>query len=131
VILDTGVLVGLSRRQLDLGELAGADDLALPAIALAEFLVGVELDPDERRSTVHREFIDAFRELAPVVDYTAEVAEHHAALLVHTRRGGRPRGALDLVIAACARATDRVLLTTDVRARFDDLPGVSVRVLTR
>jgi tRNA(fMet)-specific endonuclease VapC len=52
-------------------------------------------------------------------------------LLVHTRSSGRPRGALDLVIAACARATDRVLLTTDARARFDDLPGVSVRVLTR
>ena len=46
-------------------------------------------------------------------------------LLAHARRSGRPRGAHDLQIAATARATGRVLITTDGHA-FDDLPAVGI-----
>jgi predicted nucleic acid-binding protein len=31
--------------------------------------------------------------------------------------------------AATARASDRVVVTTDVRARFDELPGVAVHLV--
>jgi tRNA(fMet)-specific endonuclease VapC len=65
-----------------------------------------------------------------VADYTPQVAIHHAALLAHTRRTGRPRGAHDLIIAATARASSRVLVTTDSKAGFDDLPDVAVRLLS-
>lgn len=61
------------------------------------------------------------------MDYTTDDAPHHAELVAHVRRAGRPRGALDLIIAATARATRRTLLTTDRRAGFEDLPGVAVR----
>jgi len=64
-----------------------------------------------------------------VADYTLQVAVHHAALLAHARRAGCPRGAHDLIIAATARATDRVLVSTDVQAGFVDLPEVQTRLL--
>ena len=70
-------------------------------------------------------------EVVPVEDYTPGIAVHHAELLAHVRRGGSPRGAHDLIIAATARATRRTLVTTDARARFGDLPDVASRVVSR
>jgi tRNA(fMet)-specific endonuclease VapC len=130
LILDTGVLIAIARRRLDLATaIAADDDVALPAIVIAEFLVGVELDPDAARQVAQRAFLDEVVAVVPVADYTPQVAGHHAALLVHTRRTGQPRGAHDLIIAATARATGRVLVTTDARAGFSDLPEVTVRLL--
>ena len=107
------------------------DDVALPAVAVAEYLTGVELDDDPARRAGQAAFLDDLLGAVPVIDYTTEVARHHAELLAHTRRTGRPRGAHDLIIAASARATGRTLLTTDAKAGFDDLPDVEYRLLTR
>ena len=71
--------------------MAATDDVALPAIAVAEFLTGVELDADTSRRSVHRAFLDDVLSVVPVADYTTQTAVHHAALLAHTRRIGRPR----------------------------------------
>ncbi len=40
------------------------------------------------------------------------------------------RGPRDLMIAATARATGRVLVTTDTKAGFGELPEVAVREIT-
>lgn len=129
VILDTGVLVAGVRGWLDAAPFAEEDDVAVPAVVLAEYLTGVELDPDPARRAAQRAFLDDLLTVAPVADYTTEVAGHHAALLAHVSRAGRPRGAHDLIIAATARATERVLVTTDAQAGFADLPEVTVRLL--
>jgi tRNA(fMet)-specific endonuclease VapC len=47
-------------------------------------------------------------------------------LLVAVSKSGRPRGAHDLIIAATARATGRIVVTAD-QSGFDGLPGVKVR----
>lgn len=130
VILDTGVLVAAVRGRLDLAAIAEEDDVALPVVALAEYLTGVELDPDPARRAVQHAFLEELLAVTPVADYTPEVAIEHAALLAHVRRTGRPRGAHDLIIAATARATDRLLVSTDTQAGFTDLPEVEVRLLT-
>jgi tRNA(fMet)-specific endonuclease VapC len=54
------------------------------------------------------------------------LAEHHAALLAYTARKGQRRGPHDLIVAATGRAT----LTTDVQARFGELPDVNGRIVT-
>lgn len=127
LILDTCVLVGAVRGRVDLAEMSDEDDMALPAVVIAEFLAGVtDANP---RSVVQRAFLDEVLALAPIVDYDHSVAEHHAALLAHVRNTGQPRGAHDLIIAASARASGRTLISTDKRARFDELPGVTLRVL--
>ena len=105
LILDSGVLVAGARGRLDLGALTDEDDVALPAVVLAEYLTGVLLDDDQGRRAAQRAFLDDVLAVAPVVDYTPAVAEHHATLLAHVTRTGTPRGAHDLIIAATARAT--------------------------
>jgi tRNA(fMet)-specific endonuclease VapC len=42
---------------------------------------------------------------------------------------GKVRSAHDMIIAATAAATGRVLLTTNASAAFDQLPGVRAEVL--
>lgn len=60
-----------------------------------------------------------------VLDYTPATAAHHARLLAHARRSGSPRGAHDLIIAAHAAETGRLVLSRDAKARFGDLPGIT------
>jgi tRNA(fMet)-specific endonuclease VapC len=40
-------------------------------------------------------------------------------------RSGTPRGAHDLIIAAHAAETGRLVLSRSAKARFGDLPGVT------
>jgi tRNA(fMet)-specific endonuclease VapC len=72
-------------------------------------------------------FVDAVLSTIPIEPYDLDVARSHAALLAHTRRTGRARGAHDLVIAATAVTRRRMVVSADP-AGFDDLPGVDLRV---
>jgi len=60
-----------------------------------------------------------------VLDYGREMAAAHADLLVHARAQGKPRRAHDLIIAATAKASGRVVVSADKYA-FVDLPGITV-----
>ena len=130
LILDTTILIAAARRRLDLATISEDDDAAVPAVVVAEYLVGVHLTADAARAADQRAFLDDVLAVAPIVDYTRDVAEHHAVLLAHVRRAGEPRGAHDLIVAASARATEQTVLTADSRARFDELPGVRVRLVS-
>ncbi|HEY2764872.1 MAG TPA: PIN domain-containing protein [Pseudonocardiaceae bacterium] len=129
LILDTGVLIAGVRGQADLAALADTDDVALPAVAIAEYAVGVLLETDPGRAAAQRAFLDDVLAVVPILDYDRAVAEHHAALLAHTRRTGHRRGVHDLVIAATARASSRTVTTTDEHARFGELPDVTARLI--
>ncbi|MGO8965544.1 PIN domain-containing protein [Mycobacterium sp.] len=128
MILDTGVLVAAVRGSSMVPEDA---DVAIPAIVVAEYLAGVKLDAVAGRRAAQKAFIDDLLTVVPIVNYDRSVAEHHAALLAHSRREGRRRGPHDLILAATARATGRTILTTDARARFDELPKVNARVVSQ
>lgn len=130
LILDTGVLVALERRgELPDHILPEDADIAIAAITASELLVGVEL-ADQQRHAARKATVDAILDTFDVLAFDLGTARHHAALLAHARRAGRPRGAHDLQIAATASASGRLLLTTDHNA-FDDLPGVSYRLATQ
>jgi len=94
-------------------------------VTATELLVGVELAAEKRRPA-RREFVEAILDAISVEDYDLDVAAAHAALLAHTRRSGRPRGAHDLIIAATARAREREVVSADLDG-FSDLPGVTLR----
>lgn len=128
LILDTGVLVAAVRGRLSVPDDA---DIALPAIVIAEYLAGVQLDGDARRQAAQRAFLHEVLAVVPVCDYTQSVAEHHADLLAHTAGEGRRRGPHDLIIAATARATGRTIFTTDRRAFFGELPDVKARIASQ
>lgn len=128
LILDTGVIIAGVRGHLDVATLADTDDVAIPAVAVAEYLAGTLLDTDPGRAAAQRAFLEEVLEVLTVHEYDRDVAEHHAALLAHVQRTGSKRGAHDLIIAATARAADRIVLTTDERARFGELPDVRARL---
>lgn len=126
LILDTTVLVAAerSRKHLD-AIVSDDDDVVIAAITAAELLVGVHMADDAHRES-RTAFVDEVLVTIPVEDYDLEMARAHAELISHVQRSGRPRGAHDLLIAATAKATKRIVVSADSEA-FTDLPGIAHR----
>jgi len=101
------------------------DDVAIAAISVAELTVGVDLADGKRRDR-RKAFVAVVIDTVSIEAYDLHVARAHGALLAHSRRSGRPRGAHDLIIAATARARNREVVSADV-AGFAELPEVAVR----
>lgn len=130
LILDTGVLIASERGRTRLMEvIAETDDLVIAAITVAELRTGIEL-ATERHREARAEFLVKVLETLPVEPYDLAAAEVHGRLLAYVHRTGTKRGAHDLMIAATAVATKRIVLTTDRSANFQDLPGVDCIVAT-
>lgn len=129
LIVDTGVLIASERGRNSLAEVVEADDdLAIAAITVAELRTGIELASEQHRGA-RAEFLVTVLETLPVEPYDLATTEAHGRLLAHVHRSGTKRGAHDLIIAATAVATRRIVLTTDRNAHFDDLPGVDCIVI--
>jgi predicted nucleic acid-binding protein len=124
LILDTNVLIAYERGTID-REALEDDELAVAAVSIAEYRVGIELADTPDRAADRARALVAIVSAVDVLDYTEATAAHHARLIAHARRIGTPRGAHDLIIAAHALQTDRIILTLDAKARFGDLPGVN------
>ena len=124
LLLDTTFLIDAERGGGELDDaIDDADDVAIAAVTVAELLVGVRLASGKRRDA-RKVYVEDILESLPIIAYDRNVAIEHAELLVAVRKQGRPRGAHDLLIAATARATDRIIVTADYEA-FTDLPGVA------
>lgn len=128
VILDTGTLIAIERGKLDVDAVLGAADAAIASITAMELLVGVER-ADEVHKQARSVHVEAVLASLPIEDYTLAVARTHARLAVEAMSGGKKRSAYDLMIAATAAATSRILLTTDGKAEFDQLAGVRSEVI--
>jgi tRNA(fMet)-specific endonuclease VapC len=120
LILDTNILIAYERGTMDRSSLDD-DELAIASVTVAEYRVGIELADTAERARA----LVAITSAVDVLDYTQATAAHHGRLLAHVRRSGSPRGAHDLIIAAHAAETGRMILGRDAKARFGDLPGVS------
>jgi len=87
--------------------------------------VGIELADTAARAADRARALAAITSAVEVLDYTEITAAYHAKLIAHVRRAGIPRGAHDLIIAAHAVQTERIVLAFDARARFGGLPGMN------
>jgi predicted nucleic acid-binding protein len=123
LILDTNVLIAYERGTMDRSAL-DHDELAVGAITVAEYRVGIELADTAERAAARARALAAIESVVDVLAYTDATAAHHARLIAHVRRTGTPRGAHDLIIAAHAAETGRTVLTRDLKAGFAGLPGV-------
>ena len=129
VIVDTGVLIASERGRARVMEaIAEDDDVVIAAVTVAELRTGIELATEPHRAR-RTEFLVRILETLPVEPYDVAAAEVHGRLLAHVHRSGTKRGAHDLLIAATAVATKRIVITTDRNARVDDLPGVQALVV--
>ncbi|MDT3442144.1 MULTISPECIES: type II toxin-antitoxin system VapC family toxin [unclassified Pseudofrankia] len=123
LILDTNLLIAYERGKIDRSALDD-DELAVAAITVAEYRVGIEMADSANRAAERARSLAAMMSVLDVLAYTEGTAVHHAQLIAWARRSGRPRGAHDLIIAAHAVETGRVIVSLDAKARFADLPGV-------
>ncbi len=124
LIVDTKILIAYERGTIDRAAL-DADELAIAAVTIAGYRVGIELADTPGRAADRARALVAITSAVEVLDYTDTTAACHARLIAYARRAGTPRGTHDLIIAAHAVQTDRTILTFDAKARFADLPGVS------
>jgi tRNA(fMet)-specific endonuclease VapC len=123
LILDTNVLIAYERGAIDRSALDD-DELAVAAVTVAEYRVGIELADTVERAASRVRALAAIESVVDVLAYTDATAVHHARLIAHVRRAGTPRGAHDLIIAAHAAETGWTILTRDLKARFAGLPGI-------
>jgi len=128
VILDTGTIIAIERGKLDVDAVLGRDDAAIASVTAVELLVGVER-ADEAHRQARSVRVEAVLASLPIEDYTLAVARIHARLTVQAMSTGKPRSAYDLMIAATAAATNRILLTTDAKGEFNQLAGVRSEVV--
>lgn len=124
LILDTNYLIAYEKGTVDRAALDD-DELAIAAVSVAEYRVGIELADTAERAADRARALAAIIAVVDVLDYTEATATHHARLIAHVRRSGTPRGAHDLIIAAHAVESGRTVLSRDAKARFASLPGVA------
>jgi predicted nucleic acid-binding protein len=127
LIVETSALIWIEHHEDEAESLLPQDaDLAIAAVTLAEVKAGVSRETQPRRLAAREAFLAAFLVNCQILDYTRATAEYHAQLLSHTQARGTARGAHDLIIAAHSAETGRAIVTLDRKARFADLPGVTV-----
>ena len=139
LVIDTSALVAVERRS---GKTQGADAWAallkgrssetvvLPAIVLAELLVGVSMADTPKRATARRARIDALVAHVPVVDFDAAIAEEWARLFAALSRAGRLIPANDLAVAATATHLDYgVLVGPSDERHFKTVEDLRVETL--
>jgi tRNA(fMet)-specific endonuclease VapC len=124
LILDTNILIAYERGTIDRATL-DEDELAVASVSIAEYRVGIELADTRDRAAERSRALAAIMSVIDVLDYTETTAAHHGRLLAHVRKTGTARDAHDLIIAAHAAETGRMVVTRDAKARFGDLPGIN------
>ncbi|HWG63834.1 MAG TPA: type II toxin-antitoxin system VapC family toxin [Streptosporangiaceae bacterium] len=124
LIEDTNVLIAYERGTLDRAAL-DADELAVASVCIAGYRAGIELADTPERAADRARSLAAITSAVDVLDCTEAAAACHGRLIACARRLGTPRAANDMIIAAHAVQTDRIVLAFDAKAQSSDLPGVT------
>ena len=100
---------------------AKAGQIAISVITAAE----IEFGARKRGSAKLKALIDLFREMYPVVEWTAEAVPVYAEIRCALEKSGTPIGDLDMLIAATAKQGDYTLVTNNTE-HFRRVPGLKV-----
>lgn len=130
VVVDTSAFVDLERGIGQLDDALEEEAAVVPAIVVAELLVGVQLAEDTALATRRRARVDAITARLPVIDFGLELAERWAELFAALRDDGALIPANDLVVAATATSIGYdVLVGRQDEAHFRRVPGLGVRTI--
>ena len=133
LVVDTSAVVDLDRAGRHLGDALaelGREPVGLPAIVLAELLVGVALATTARVAAARSGKIEAVKARVPVIEFTASAAERWAELRAELVRSGTSIPSNDLCVAATAHMLGwDVLVGHRDEAHFRRVPGIGVRTL--
>lgn len=134
LVIDTSAVIDLERSPRPIAEVLApyrGEPLALPAIVVAEVLVGAQLAQGRRRQTALRASVDEILTIAPVVDFDLQIAKQWAELFVVLDRRGTRIPGNDLMVAATAvRLGFGVLVGVLDEAHFRLVRGLRVEALT-
>ena len=95
--------------------------VSISVLTLAEALFGVR----KKQSARLESLVEMFRELFPVIPWSAEAADAYAHIRTQLEATGNPIGEMDMLIAASAIAGGYVLVTNNVR-HFRRVQGLTV-----
>ena len=96
------------------------EDIGVPALVLAELLVGVRKSRQpERTAALVERFLAPFE----IISFDRAAAGHYADIRCHLESIGQHIGPNDLVIAATARARNLALITHNL-SEFNRVPGL-------
>jgi tRNA(fMet)-specific endonuclease VapC len=131
LVVDTSAFVVHERADAPDNLIDGLTEaLVMPAIVLAELLVGVQLAATRARAAQRQAQVDAFRARVPVVDFGPAVAARWAELFASLRRAGRVVPANDLCVAATALSIGwDVLVGHRDEAHFRRVPDLGVQTI--
>jgi predicted nucleic acid-binding protein len=96
---------------------------------IAEFKAGLERMPPSKYKTKQLEIFEAVCGVAEIVVFGRNEASQYAVLYEQIKQAGRKMSEFDLAIAAHAVIKQATILTLDMNAKFDMLPGINVREL--
>ena len=94
--------------------------IKIPSMVAAELLYGAEKSQRrEENFKYYKEFISLF----DMVSFDESAAEHYAHIRASLEKIGQVIGSNDMIIAACVRANDAVLVTNNTRefSRIENL----------
>ena len=97
-------------------------DVGISGIVAAELWYGVT---QSAKKKLNQEALMQFLEYLAVEDWPAEAAPEYARIRSHLRKKATPIGAMDLLIASHAVASDSILVTDNQR-EFRRVPGLKV-----
>jgi tRNA(fMet)-specific endonuclease VapC len=130
LVIDTSALVAVERGRVSAKSLESqlADTpVVLPAVVLAELLVGVHLADTPGGAAGRQARVAALAGRVPVVPFDREMAVRWAQLQAACLKAGTPAPSNELAVAATALELGfGVLAGPDGDAHFGRLPGVQV-----
>ena len=132
LILDTSALVSWERAAAtgQTIDLAGNEELILPAVVWAEALAGVRLADSAARAARRLARLEALRRVMGVEPFTAETAEHYADIFTGLTQAGTMIPQNDIAVAATARHLGySVLVGSQDENHFRNVKGLDVVVL--
>lgn len=120
MILDTNAISAAAEADSAIvGILAGAEELALPVVAIGEYRYGIA---QSRHKARYRRWLDELIQDCLVLNITEETTHHYAAIHGELRQAGTPIPTNDLWIAALCRQHGLPLLSRD--RHFDVVAGI-------
>ena len=129
IIFDTSAIIAIERGHEFLDALItgrAEEPFGISVVTAAELLHGVERADTEERKLRRQAFVEKVIEFFPVFPFDLTVGRIYARIWAAIAQKRWSVGAHDLIIAATAAGTGRIIVTADADA-FTGLPGVKVR----
>lgn len=125
-MLDTNICVYLIKKKPEnvLTNLYSNIDegVAISAITLAELIHGVEASAYPEKNMLA---LNQFLSIVDILPFDDEAASEYGKICAMLRRQGTPIGAMDMLIAAHAKAKGLIIVTNNVR-EFERVEGLGL-----